>query len=73
MKKTAMPQNPTPCPAQSELARLRAQIRLLQAREAELLSRLAEDGAGGPTAGQAPRPGWPLRRLTQGQDARCPA
>lgn len=68
-----MPANPIPCPAQSELARLRAQMRLLQAREAVLLSRLAKDDAGGPTAGQAPRPGWPLRRLAQRQGADCSA
>lgn len=68
-----MPHSPIPRTAHVELARLRAQMRLLQAREAELLALLAEDGTGGTTAGQAPRPGWPLRRLTQGQDARCPA
>ncbi|MGQ0610792.1 MAG: hypothetical protein ACT4N9_06780 [Paracoccaceae bacterium] len=68
-----MPPSAPPRSAHVELARLRAQMRLLQAREAELLALLAQDGPGGATAGQAPRPGWPLRRLTHRQGADCPA
>lgn len=49
----------------AELSVLRATLRNLRKREAEILGELHENRANGSDISALPRPGWPIRRLSE--------